>query len=118
MLSIHQSSPISLKDMRHHIYEKLKSKQSFIQGEIYNYIEMKDISHTKNANGIYVNISTLDEIYVKDIYNMICYHKQHSEQPHQLESICTEVYEKPAVHYQPYLLTSFQERLVNLICSS
>ena len=111
-------STATVKEMKSHIHEKLKSRSSHIQGEIYNYIEMKDINHTKNANGIFVNISTLDDEYVKDIYTMICYHKQHTEIPIQPPEVYENAYEKTPIQYQLYTLTSFQERLVNLICNS
>ena len=105
----------SLKDMRTYIYEKLKSNPTQIQGDIYNYIEMKNATHTKNTNGIFVNVSTLDDIYVRDIYDMICYHKKHIDIPMSHPELQEKTYETPVTIYKPYSLTPFQARIVNLI---
>ena len=114
----------SIRDMKKHIYEKLQEKEFAnvsegtiqIQGDIFNYIEAKQIQCTKNKNGIFFNLSTMKDEHIKDIYTMICYHKDTYDNcyivPKDTQKIDTPIKEQT---YNVYSLNKFQERIVNLI---
>ena len=99
------------------VYTKV-SGSKYIQGKLYEFIENMDIDCTKNDNGIYVNVSVISEDTLRDVYQKILHIE--STQETYVENKETLVIEQEtppelSVTYQPFKLTKFQQRLLNLI---
>ena len=48
--------------------DKLSNEQ---QLEVYNIIEEYNIKHTKNKNGVFINLENIDDTKIIEIYNYI-----------------------------------------------
>jgi len=58
------------EEEKKYIYDSIKNNEIDHQ-LIKSYIIANNISYSKNNNGIFINLSILDDIYIKDIYNLI-----------------------------------------------
>ena len=110
------------EDTERHVLEDLVytkvSESEYIQGKLYEFIEKMEIECTKNDNGIYVNVSVISEDTLRDVYQKILHIE--STQETYVENKETLVIEQEtppelSVTYQPFKLTKFQKRMLNLI---
>ena len=58
------------EEEKKYIYDSIKNNE-IDHKLIKSYIISNNISYSKNNNGIFINLSILDDTYIKDIYNLI-----------------------------------------------
>ena len=95
----------------------------YIQGELFTYISTKGLPCTKNENGIFLNISAMNEETLSEIHTMIqhieTYNKSVVDKEVLLSKMALEnpppISEPTKKTYTPFHLSGFQRRLLNLI---
>ena len=110
------------EDTERHVLEDLVytkvSESEYIQGKLYEFIDNMEIDCTKNDNGIYVNVSVISEETLRDVYQKILHIESTQETYVEKKETLVIEQETPSesnVEYQPFKLTKFQQRLLNLI---
>ena len=126
-IKMNTKPPPFTKDTPRHVIEddisnKIK-ESTYIQGELFTYISNKNFPCTKNANGIFLNLSVLNEENLKDIHRMIYhiedYNKSVINKVHETELLSvtnTASAIEPTI-YKSFSLSPFQRRILNLISS-
>jgi hypothetical protein len=108
-----------------HTYEDIVftkvSGSPYIQGKLYDYMESMEDICTKNENGIFLNLSAISYEILLDIYHKIA-HIENTQETYIEKNVAQEITENnvsvvTTVKYQPFQLTKFQKRLLNLISS-
>jgi len=66
---------LSQDDKKNFIYNNIQNNTQ-IHDEILKYFDLNDFKYTKNNNGVFINLSILDENYVDFIYNLIVYQEK------------------------------------------
>lgn len=66
---------LSQDEKKNVIYNNIQNNTQ-IHDEILKYFDLNDFKYTKNNNGVFINLSILDENYVDFIYNLIVYQEK------------------------------------------
>ena len=113
---------LSQDDKKKFIYNNIQNNTQ-IHVEILKYFDLNDFKYTKNNNGVFINLSILDENYVDFIYNLIVYQEKidtTSFQEKFLENIentelNTKKIVKPKELDKKYFLSSYTKDEIKII---
>lgn len=62
------------------------------QNEIFNIILNKNINYTSNNNGVFINITNMEDTLIDEINNYINYIKNNEERLEKIENKCEDIY--------------------------
>ena len=76
------------KDLKKQISDLLPIQQN----EIFNIILNKNINYTSNNNGVFINITNMEDPLIDEINNYINYIKNNEERLEKIENKCEDIY--------------------------
>jgi len=104
---------VVLADMISFIVENIDTIENTI--EIINYINLKKINYSQNTNGIFLNLTMLEDKHIESIYEII----NNIINNNFLDTDMIILPEKKTIidekKYEPLKLTSLQERMLSCV---
>jgi hypothetical protein len=80
------------------------------QNEIFNIFNKNNINYTKNNNGVFINITNIDDVIVKEIENYMNYIKHNNERLEKIETKCENIINTaPTDINNIYKIVNFEE---------
>lgn len=92
------------------LVEKIDSLLPIQQNEIFNIFQKYNINYSKNTNGVFINITNIDEDIVNEINNYINFIEHNQERLETIESSYENIYNQPIEDINNvYKIINFEE---------
>jgi hypothetical protein len=80
------------------------------QKEIFNIFNKNNINYTKNNNGVFINITNIDDVIVKEIENYMNYIKHNNVRLEKIETKCESIINSASTDINNiYKIVNFEE---------
>ena len=106
---------MSSEEKRNSIYNLMfRNKDDKLNDIILYYIRSKDISYSENKNGYFLNLSSIEDIHINNLYDMILSLKEH-EIPENLSYSSEELSEDETIEESILMERELTDREMELL---